>query len=58
MFLFMPLGTFLFVTVSRVALGPTQLPIQQVSGALSLRVKWLVRELTTHFHLVLRSNNE
>jgi hypothetical protein len=33
------LGIFLFTTVSRMALGPTQLPIQWVLGALSLRVK-------------------
>jgi hypothetical protein len=34
------LGIFLFTTVSRTALGPTQLPIKWVSGALSLGVKW------------------
>jgi hypothetical protein len=36
-----PAGTenFLFTTVSRTALGPTQPPIQCVPGALSLRVK-------------------
>jgi hypothetical protein len=30
------LGIFLFTTASRTALGPTQLPIQWVPGALSL----------------------
>jgi hypothetical protein len=34
------LGIFLF-TASRMALGPTQPPIQWVPGALSLGVKWL-----------------
>jgi len=33
--------------VSRPAVGPTQLPIQWVRGALSLRVKWPGRE-TNH----------
>jgi hypothetical protein len=33
------LGIFLFTTVSRPALGPIQLPIQWVPGALSQRVK-------------------
>jgi hypothetical protein len=36
---------FLFVTTSRPALGPTQLPIQSVSGALSLGVKRSGREV-------------
>jgi hypothetical protein len=35
---------FLFTTASRVALGPTQPPIQLVPGALSLGVKRLGRE--------------
>jgi hypothetical protein len=35
------LGTFLFTTVSRMALGPTRPPIQWVPGALSLGVKWM-----------------
>jgi hypothetical protein len=33
------LGIFLFTTMSRMAVGPTQPPIQWVLGALSLRVK-------------------
>jgi hypothetical protein len=37
-------GMFLFTTVSRTALGPTQPPIQWVPGALSLGVKWPGRE--------------
>jgi hypothetical protein len=35
------LGIFLFTTVSRMALGPTQPPIQGVPGVLSLGVKQL-----------------
>jgi hypothetical protein len=31
---------FLFSTMSRPALGPTQLPIQWVPGALTLGLKW------------------
>jgi hypothetical protein len=38
------LGVFLFTTVSRPALGPTQPPIQWVPGALSLGVKRPERE--------------
>jgi hypothetical protein len=38
------LGIFLFTTVSRTALGPTQLPIRWVPGALSLGVKRPGRE--------------
>jgi hypothetical protein len=38
------LGIFLFTTASRTALGPTQLPIQWVSRALSLGVKRPGRE--------------
>jgi hypothetical protein len=37
-------GFFLFATTSRLALGPTQLPMQGVPGALSLGVKRLGRE--------------
>jgi hypothetical protein len=35
------LGIFLFTIMSRLALGPTQPPIQCIPGALSLGVKWL-----------------
>jgi hypothetical protein len=35
------LGIFLFITMSRPALRPIQPPIQWISGALSLGVKWL-----------------
>jgi hypothetical protein len=49
------LGIFLFTTVSRTALGPTQPPIQWVAGVLSLGVERPARELTTHLHLVPRS---
>jgi hypothetical protein len=38
------MGIFLFTTVSRPALGPTQPPIQWVPGVLSLGVKRLGRE--------------
>jgi hypothetical protein len=38
------LGILLFTTASRPALGPTQLPIQLLTGALSLRVKRTERE--------------
>jgi hypothetical protein len=38
------LGIFLFTTASRTALGPTQPPIQCVTGTLSLGVKWPGRE--------------
>jgi hypothetical protein len=38
------LGIFLFVTLSRTALGPTQPPLQLVPGALSLEVKRPGRE--------------
>jgi hypothetical protein len=34
------LGIFLFTTMSRMAVGPTQPPIQWIPGALSLDVKW------------------
>jgi hypothetical protein len=35
---------FLFITMSRLVLGPTQSTIQWLSGALSLGVKWLGHE--------------
>jgi hypothetical protein len=38
------LTTFLFATVSRLALGPTPCPVGWVPGALSLRIKRLGRE--------------
>jgi hypothetical protein len=38
------LEIFLFTTMSRMALGPTQSPIQWVLGALSMEVKWQVHE--------------
>jgi hypothetical protein len=38
------LGIFLFTTMSRMALGPTQPPIQWVTGALSLGIKQLGHE--------------
>jgi hypothetical protein len=49
---------FLFDTVSRPALGPTQPPIQWVPGVLSLGVKRPAVKLTTHLHIVSRSKNE
>jgi hypothetical protein len=39
------LGIFLFTAVSRMALGPTQTPIQWVPGVLSLGLKQLGREV-------------
>jgi hypothetical protein len=44
--------TFWLCSLTCSALGPNQPPIQWVPGVLSLRVK-----LTTHLHLVPRSNN-
>jgi hypothetical protein len=48
------LGLFIF-TASRPVLGPTQPPIQWVTGALSLAVKWPGCEADPHLHLVSRS---
>jgi hypothetical protein len=45
---------FLFTTIFRLTLGPTQPPIQWVLGAHSPGVKWLGSEVD-HFYLVLRS---
>jgi hypothetical protein len=42
---------------SKLALGPTQPPIQCILGVLSLGVKWPGMKLTTHLYLVLRSKN-
>jgi hypothetical protein len=50
------LGIFLFTTASRLALAPTQPPIQRLTGALSLGVKRPGRE-TDHSHIVPRSKN-
>jgi len=51
------LGIFLFSTMSRVAMGLNQPPIQWVLGGLfPCGVKRPERELTTHLHLVPRSN--
>jgi hypothetical protein len=38
------LGIFLITTMSRMVLGTTQPPVKWVTRALSLGVKWLVRE--------------
>jgi hypothetical protein len=43
--------------MSRLALGPTQPPIQYVRGALSLGVKWPGREADHSPHLVPSSKN-
>jgi hypothetical protein len=51
------LGIFLF-TASRMALGPTQPPIQWVPEALSLGVKWPGHEADHSPHVEPRSNNE
>jgi len=47
-------GFFLFSTAFRLALGPTQPPIQWVSGAHTLGVKLMGRKLTAHLHPVPR----
>jgi hypothetical protein len=52
------LGIFLFITASRIVLGPTQPPIHWVPAALSLGVSGRSVRLTTHLHLVPRSKNE
>jgi hypothetical protein len=46
---------FLFFMSSRLTLGSTQPPIQWLSGALFLGIKWPGHELTTQLHLVPRS---
>jgi hypothetical protein len=50
-------GNFFFYTVSRLALGPTQRPIQWVPGDLSLGVKQSGREADHSHYLVSRSKN-
>jgi hypothetical protein len=53
------LGIFLFTTVSRLALEPTQLPVQWATGALSLGAKQPGHEADHQpTHLVLRSKNK
>jgi hypothetical protein len=49
-------GIFLFTTVSRLAVGPTQSPIQWVTGVLSLGVKRPGREADESPHLDPRSS--
>jgi hypothetical protein len=51
------LGIFLFTTVTRTALGPTQPPIQWLLRALSLGVNRPGREADTHLHLAPRAKN-
>jgi hypothetical protein len=51
------LGIFLFSTVSRLAMGPIQPPIQWVPETLSLGVKRSGCKVTTHLHLMPRSRN-
>jgi len=48
-------GNFLFDTVSKPALGPTQPPIQWVPGALPWVYSGRIVKLTIHLHLVARS---
>jgi hypothetical protein len=47
-------GIFLFITISRLALGSTQLLTQWVLGALSPGIKQLGHEEAPHICLVLR----
>jgi hypothetical protein len=49
------LGIFLLTTVSRTALGPTQPPIQWVTGFLSLGLNGRGVKLIIHLHLLPRS---
>jgi hypothetical protein len=49
------LGIFVFTTVSRTTLGPTQSPIQWVPGALSLGVCDQDVKLTAHLRILPRS---
>jgi hypothetical protein len=50
-------GKYIFFTskMSRLALGPTQYPIQWLMGVLSLKVGQQGMKLTTHIHLVPKS---
>jgi hypothetical protein len=46
---------FFYFIASRLALGPTQAPIQRVQGMISSGLSGWVVKLTTYLHLVPRS---